>query len=67
MTNMSKENLACGQRMFDLVIEIEKYQCPSVRELPDDLKTHPTFIPSVIFEGVKAVLNIATFFWGHPV
>ena len=44
-----------------------KFQCLSERELPEDSKTHPTFIPSAIFEGVMSIKNINAFFLGHPV
>ena len=47
-------------------VEIKKFQCPTARELPEDFKTHPTFIPSANFVGVMAVLNIGAFFLGHP-
>ena len=36
-------------------VEIEKFQCPSARGLPEDIKTHPTFIPSANFEVVMTV------------
>ena len=36
-------------------VEIEKFQCPSVRGLSEEFKTDPTFIPSAIFEGVMAI------------
>ena len=48
-------------------VRIEKFQCPSARGLPEDFKTHPTFIPSANFVGVMAVLNMGAFFLGHPV
>ena len=48
-------------------VEIEKFQCPSERELPEEFETHPTFIPSGILEGVKAILNMGAFFLGHTV
>ena len=36
-------------------VEIEKFQCQSERELPEDSETHPTFIPSAILEGVMSI------------
>ncbi len=36
-------------------VEIEKFQCLSERELPEDFETHPTFIPSAILEGVMSI------------
>ena len=48
-------------------VRIEKFQCPSARGLPEDFKTHPTFIPSANFVGVMEVLNMGAFFLGHPV
>ena len=35
-------------------VEIEKFQCQSERELPEDFETHPIFIPSAILEGVMS-------------
>ena len=46
------------------MVEIEKCHCPSERELPEEFETHPTFIPSGILEGVKAILNMGAFFFG---
>ena len=31
------------------------FQCPSARGVPENFKTHPTFIPSANFDGVMAV------------
>ena len=36
-------------------VKIEKFQCPSERELPEVSETHPTFIPSAILEGVMSI------------
>ena len=42
------------------LVKIEKFQCPSEKGWPEDLKIHPTFAPSSILEGIKPFL-------GHPV
>ena len=49
------------------MVKTEKFQCPSERGGPEDLKNHPTFVPSAIFGGVMAPQNMVNFFWGHPV
>ena len=48
-------------------VKIKQCQLLSAWGLPEDFKTHPTFIPSCNFEGVMAVWNMGTFFLGHPV
>ena len=47
-------------------VKIEKFQWPLERELPEDSKTHPTFIPSAIFEGVYEHIKHRRVFFGTP-
>ena len=42
------------------VVEIEKFQCLSARELPEEFKTHSNFIPWAIPEGVMAIYGHGT-------
>ena len=36
-------------------VQLEKCQRLSVRELPEDCETRPTFIPSALLEGVMSI------------
>ena len=38
-----------------LLVQIEKFLCPSDRELPEESETHPDVIPSAILEGVMSI------------
>ncbi len=49
------------------MVKNEKFQCPSERGGPENVKNHPTFVPSAIFGGVMASQNMVNFFLGHPV
>ena len=49
------------------MVKNEEFQCPSESWVPEDFKTHPTFVLSAIFEGVMASQNMGNFFLGHPV
>ena len=42
---------------------MEKIQCLSSKELPEDSETHPKFNPIAILEGVMTLSNIKVFFW----
>ena len=45
------------------MVQIKKCQCPSVRALPEVLKTHLTLNSSVIFVGAMASQTWESFFW----
>ena len=47
------------------MVKNEKFRCPKEKGVPEDLKNHPTFVPSAIFGGVMASRTWEHFF-GTP-
>ena len=47
------------------MVKNEKFQCPSERGGPEDLKNPPTFLVPYLLCYVLS--NMGTFFLGHPV